>query len=1281
MSNSTDIASCPFDDCAWTIEVPSKKVPITIRNHLSHMHNTPSELDSLSQETLTQYSLYRCSICKSLATTYVRRSYLESHMTKRHPSTRSLHNLTLIHSYFPPMPSTIPDEWESALTFLSNLTVEPPPFRYTWFHDMPTTVRPAVLATFGRLLDAGLDSLSPVSTDDTLPNSLTSPTPIWKLLTLFESLILAPTPKCSNLSREIHHRLDLLVAGHIPELYNNAYSLPSKLFPKETEETLVLDDDEDFMPNFSAQQAANLDNIHTALQRADASLPIAKNTDDTINHVKETLFPPRRHIDGISRAQTRRQAQTSHDDTYDCTLDDQGLLSAIRKMKRGTSNGPFADSTDLLICFALVHDKSSQHYPNLPTIRRFLSFVRGGHLPTSYLQTFTAQYYFGLHKDLQHLEKIRPILIGTGQRRFISSITAREYSGTFARYLFPYQFAFGIPSGMNLVIHSICALAESFVPGASPQSSATRVVLQLDLSAMYQNSPRDGIRHTLDSVPALKPLVPIYDTYYSTDNLCFYTQSDGTWNSFQQFEGHAQGCGLSGGFSAIGLHHILKQLDSILQARARSRSESNLPSDDGHGSETPIAAILDDVTMVPLLTDVSFIIREFRRIGVPWGALLNNTKSTVLATFNPNLPSNPIYDEIRSELSPTSILTNGSRLLGTPIGSNTFVREFLKNKNDDLKQSVDRLFRHIPNSQTLGLLYIQGIQARIPHLLFADVLANNTENSISSIVTPFYSPFINESRQLTAHFLSRIVKPGPPITVDMTPQWQIAHLNPANGGLGFRDFAYRAIPAFCVPLARSIRYATHGLSIQGENLALPPSLTSALSTWESSPLPLHQTFRTLAPFIVEHLNIPIDANPTSYLVDRVPFRTLQHDCTRYQNDYIRSNLLSDASPGLAAILPSLLIPHTAFPFHSVTRAVPDNRLSNQTYRLTICRRLRHPLLPDTLQNTHCKCGKLLDPYGDHFFADHQNHSKTKPHDKIRNILYVILETIAPLAHFTETRHDVLFEPKNTIPHHPGSRPADVALLLHPCYPAPKEPKFRMAAIDVSITSPCSPDSDADTNNHTESVSYRHRLTERRKFHGHDTRSSGRVTSGQFVIEECNNNNIVLIPFTVDPYGGLGFFARSFLFGPPSRQNMPLPDNYQCEPARVAYYNTISLHSPLGLLPMADNYWKEEHASHWFTATYHATTPSQWAQQQLGIHTLIAFGNHISASISRCQSRLLKEQPPPKHLPGEGSRFPPTISACAASPPSLKRSRTENDSDDSSVRRQRRRTTPLNSGVG
>ena len=104
-----------------------------------------------------------------------------------------------------------------------------------------------------------------------------------------------------------------------------------------------------------------------------------------------------------------------------------------------------------------------------------------------------------------------------------------------------------------------------------------------------------------------------------------------------------------------------------------------------------------------------------------------------LASLNPSLAH-----DVQSAISKYSIeknkdgsstpveLTNGFRLLGTPVGSASFARNFydeqLKSTNDEAKKLTER----IPDLHTRLKLFSQCTINKLPHLLDSDVMHNHS---------------------------------------------------------------------------------------------------------------------------------------------------------------------------------------------------------------------------------------------------------------------------------------------------------------------------------------------------------------------------------------------------------------------------------------------------------------------------------------------------------------------------------------------------------------------------
>ena len=95
----------------------------------------------------------------------------------------------------------------------------------------------------------------------------------------------------------------------------------------------------------------------------------------------------------------------------------------------------------------------------------------------------------------------------------------------------------------------------------------------------------------------------------------------------------------------------------------------------------------------------------------------------------------------------------------------------------------------------------------------------------------------------------------------------------------------------------------------------------------------------------------------------------------------------------------------------------------------------------------------------------------------------------------------------------------------------------------------------------------------------------------------NQVHLTLIPFSIDPYGSLGYFANRLLYDTPA--DKPLwnkPADFTSEAAFQAY--TTALASPHSFLRIANSKYD---AITPFGHTHSTRTPEQWATQVLGLN--------------------------------------------------------------------------------
>ena len=1042
----------------------------------------------------------------------------------------------------------------------------------------------------------------------------------------------------------------MLAAGHIQQLYeemmNQPKQRPSKYARKadvdEWNELTFGAIDQDLATTFnpSAQRAADRDNLQAAFQRLDDSLPVALNTDTTVNAITTKLYPPRSPTCPYPRNTTRKHASTP----IPLLPKDQDLIAAVKKIKTGTSSGPFADSTDLLRSFVLTaqrHNNPDKEYvyPNLSLFREYITILHAGNVPDDILAPFGSQYFLALHKSVEDDEKLRPIGIGTHARRVLGTMEVYAHAADFAHTLWPFQYGIALSAGMQFLTHAMQALLYKFLPGSSSHTSSSRALLQLDLRNMFNAVSRDSCRHALLNDPTFQDLIPTFDLLYFRSNTCWYQRPDGSWDSFNQNEGFTQGCPLSPFFACRVLHILLKDLHSRLTQRAANRLCQDDPGDDGFGSRPALGAYIDDSNGVLPFADLPFTLDLIEELGPQHGLYLNYDKTKILFSCDPTITNDdPHLLNALQRLKPDNRLTNGTIYLGTPLGSSAFIEQHLSDAADKFDISRRAIQNQLADSQTQLSLFCKCLQASIPHLLATDVIlrANTTTNTQD----PFNwsSPFISRLQTSTTNFLAYLSGHHVDKVRPDTLAWLICHFPLVIGGLGFHDYAARAIPSFIVPFARSLRHAQEGFCARNSDtiLKVPVDLACALLDWKHSNAPSLAAFRSLTPPTLANQRFRNVADVTSHLVEACDLRTLLRDIVRDHKKEQCAHLLRTAPPAIASLLPSLLTRSTSDGLISMSRTHPDQRLTSPYFRIQLCRKLHLPVyLDDSLPRT-CGCGTTIDEHGDHFFTC-TRHNKSMMSNQIRDALHLICSETGPHAGIIRTRSDVTTEPTNLAHENPTSRPADVCINLAPTYAVPPLSPFTKAAIDVTITGPLPVLSDGDSSIYTASVTKHHLKAERDKFRGRDITASG--VMGENIIRALNASNTVLLPFSVDPLGGLGPSATWFLAGMQPASDLPTL-TFQSPTAQQAYNNAISDAAPHGILRQADKNWNHTSSHLPFGSTYHGWFPSTWARQTLGANINHAFASHIYHGMHKSYSRSRSNDTCPHPLAiGRYSRYP------------------------------------------
>lgn len=334
--NNKDLR-CPFPSCTWTCE-GSRGHHKKLRAHLSILHS--DELASIPTNIYRNLNVYLCTQCSHICAT--NRS-LTNHQLHAHANVRSKTNVDLITATFRQRDiHASRQQWTSTLEWLYKLDIRPPQKRSSAFHTLLPSTKQKILVLLNHVISWTLTASLPLDADadaTTTPVHLSTSTPFFKLLLIFEQLLLTPVPLAQHRRRAtiIDQRIALFKQGRLTQLYEEAFLSPSvDTVPNDIETPIF--DDMSFCP--SAQRAANLDNLHAAFQRVRSALPVAALTPDRLK-ILQKLYPER--VSYTAPNQTARPTTRANGTTQSIPIKptQKQVLTMLRKLRKGTAFWPF----------------------------------------------------------------------------------------------------------------------------------------------------------------------------------------------------------------------------------------------------------------------------------------------------------------------------------------------------------------------------------------------------------------------------------------------------------------------------------------------------------------------------------------------------------------------------------------------------------------------------------------------------------------------------------------------------------------------------------------------------------------------------------------------------------------------------------------------------------------------------------------------------------------------------------------------------------------------------
>ena len=1049
---------------------------------------------------------------------------------------------------------------------------------------------------------------------------------IVKLQVLFEQLVLFPIQdKNQSVNYVIHDRLLRFKCGKIRELYHESRQVKSKSPGEQSDKPVDI--------QRSAQAAADLDNFKTANARVTKHAPVALINDSNV-HVLENLHPPSLRLNCVKPNRSTRNGVTKPK----VRITPANLLKVLSHLNKGKAPGVQCDSLDIYskVARRLKLDKPNDLH-KAQQLAGFFNKVINGDIPDGFQVFFRHTYLVALEKDPDDKTKLRPLGVPAAIRRIAAVLVLSEYSSQFAEHLLPFNFAVGVNGGIDVITKTIQLAIDKYI--IEPEQNGqfpSRALVSLDIKNMFNAVSRERLRQVIaEKFPSLEAFA---DLIYEEPGKQFYKWEDGSWSSITVEEGFSQGCPASPVFAAIVLHEILSKIYPELLERAKQRKLSGDDGDDGMGGIAIIMGYVDDVNSMLYLDDVDFFLRRFEDEATPEGAVLNTTKTRILttttgvslvdrlkATGNLSLmmKAERLFQAI-SRYSTTKVdgastpleVTDGLRVLGVPIGSPQFCKSFLNKALLRAENDANALLTKLDDLQTTLRIFSMCTAHKITHLFGCDVYNTPMED----LPTRFYlwdSPLTQRFSEMTANLLANITNRNDIPTYSQV----ISSMSIQQGGLGIQNPRPGAIISYMMTSKRCLQYVHDGiwLGFNKPRPILPPSVTCLYTDWKTSSNRSWMIFRKYLPVF----NSIATGGSTDNLDDFVFKASLngtREKAKNFASQQLRHEVLENdiiTPEHVKQVLPGILDKRVSLALMTMSRIHPSNRIKNDTFTTALKRKLRLPIRDD-MSNYKCKCNKWLDKYGDHCLGCTANH-KSKASNGIRDEFVKVFQRILPIAKLVDSGTQIETEIHNIIPSLPRLKPFDLSIRLDNSLDSGAwRTPFNRIGFDVTLIHSTNKSSSTPT----EAAQYsecalRLREGEKIKFArrsgGTNTLTQKTLTADEVIGEILDGNNS-FVPIAIGPFGDMGSLIQRFLDDSPT---LPLPTFSRDRPnATRAAERAVNFRTPYNVLGQADKQWKHKYGNSLFDGSYLSNTPSNWANQRLGLAVATHLANHINTSLSR-----------------------------------------------------------------
>jgi hypothetical protein len=805
---------------------------------------------------------------------------------------------------------------------------------------------------------------------------------LWKLLLLFDGLILAPVEAPDTIPAAIKRRIRWLRSGDwtplLKELKYRAGRNSTNVSPLSSDPKLN-----------RALRASAVINRTGSLKGGGAALSAPSNPPPQAQGAAAARFRTLNPMAGVdvvpdgSETLRRPLAPPTDPPPPPVSFTVQEVLKKVRRANKSAAGGP--SGTDYMTLGAWFHEDDATS----ETLTTVLNLIAAGIVPKSIVRLLTAGRGLCVPKD----EKggLRPIVVGAVLLRLIGSLALQKENTAISRYFLeprPIQFGVGVQGGCELM----AAAVEAHL-GSNPSHISMGCDAANAFNSVCRTKLWPVLRRRFSSMEAFVRVL-----YGTEADILFADGVDLV--VVKNSVGTRQGCSMGSFIFALMIHPYLIQLaeefpDVLVLAFADDVNLTGPPErvvlaylrwKELYGEELQ-GALRDDKGKIFAPESTGVTAASLSRLGLPCGQQPCGAEGVKM-----------VHD--------------GFRILGAPVGTDAFKVAFAMDRVNAIIDAIDTA-SHMPEIQLQHLLTSGSLIQRITFLLRN---IPGGERSLFQEVMVKYDAAVMDAPRRHARLLVL-----PPLAT------QLAGLSQSNGGLGYRTWAKTADAAYLASYVHTSRQFANmfpQLAPQFPDVLDLPSYDVALRASPSARYALRALAR------IEAAEVAIGLTRACLTRDRnQPLRHLQHSLATIVDDAAHLLATEAISYSDDRSHPRHMAVHLSHCGDPTTMSLvprdPQTTFSNADFTTALRRRLLVQLqqLPEDRAGeclTCPTCGERSDqPYGSttaprvDVFGDHAlrcskgSKLRTVWHDGIKYV-YAFLAKMAGVSRVLEPEQMMLF---------------------------------------------------------------------------------------------------------------------------------------------------------------------------------------------------------------------------------------------------------------------------------